>query len=104
MIPSIINLAISGMAFTRGIPGLAGLLLNWIPEGRDVPDYKRQPAAIGLMIQMFAGAALGIAVQLTIAWFLHVMPAIGLDLLDMARAVAVFDLPARAAQFFAGSL
>jgi hypothetical protein len=105
MIPSLINLAISGMAFTRGIPGLAKLLLNWIPEGRDMPDYKRQPAAIGLMIQMFAGAALGIAVQLTIAWFLilRVMPAIGLDLLDMARAVAAFDLPTRIGQLFAGT-
>jgi hypothetical protein len=71
-----------------------------------VPDYRRQPAAIGLMIQMFAGAALGIAVQLTIAWFLIlcVMPAIGLDLLAMARAVAAFDLPARLAQVVAGTL
>jgi hypothetical protein len=30
------------------------------------------------------------------------MPAIGLDLLDMARAVAAFDLPTRVAQLFAG--
>jgi hypothetical protein len=61
MIPSLINLAISGMAFTRGIPGVSRVLLNWIPEGRDVPEYKRQPAAIGLTIQMFTGAFLGIA-------------------------------------------
>jgi hypothetical protein len=32
MIPSLINLAIGGMAFTRGIPWLARLILNWIPE------------------------------------------------------------------------
>jgi hypothetical protein len=32
------------------------------------------------------------------------MPALGLDLLDMARAVAVFDLPMRVAQLFAASL
>jgi hypothetical protein len=30
------------------------------------------------------------------------MPWIGLDLLNMARAVAAFDLPARVAQLFAG--
>jgi hypothetical protein len=41
MIPSLINLAIGGMAFTRGFPGLPRLLLLWTPEGRDVPEYKR---------------------------------------------------------------
>ncbi len=106
MIPSLINLTIGGMAFTRGIPWLARLILNWIPEGKAVPEYKRQPAAIGLTVQMFAGAVLGIAAQAFLAWGLifHVMPWIGLDLLDMARAVAAFDLPARVAQLFAGSL
>jgi hypothetical protein len=105
MIPSLINLAIGGMAFTRGIPWLGRLLLQWIPEGKAVPEYKRQPAAIGLTIQMFAGAGLGIAAQALLAWGLifHLMPSIGLDLLEMARAVAAFDLPARLAQLFAGS-
>jgi hypothetical protein len=104
MIPSIINLAIGGMAFTRGIPWLARLLLQWIPEGKAVPEYKRQPAAIGLTVQMFAGAFLGIAAQAFLAWGLifHLMPWIGLDLLKMARAVAAFDLPARVAQLFIG--
>jgi hypothetical protein len=103
MIPSLVNLAISGMAFTRGIPWLARLLLRWIPEGKAVPEYKRQPAAIGLTVQMFAGAGLGIAAQAFLAWGLifHVMPWIGLDLLDMARAVAVFDLPMQLLQIFA---
>ena len=48
MIPSLINLAIGGMALTRGIPWLARFLLLWIPEGKAVPEYKRQLAAIGL--------------------------------------------------------
>jgi hypothetical protein len=106
MIPSLINLAISGMAFTRGIPGVSRVLLNWIPEGRDVPEYKRQPAAIGLTIQMFTGAFLGIAAEAFLAWGLifHVMPWIGLDLLNMARAVAAFDLPTKVAQLFSGKL
>jgi hypothetical protein len=105
MIPSLINLAIGGKAFTRGIPWLARLLLQWIPEGKAVPEYKRQPAAIGLTVQMFAGAFLGIAAQALLAWGLifHLMPWIGLDLLDMARAVAAVDLPARLAQLFAGT-
>jgi hypothetical protein len=103
MIPSLINLAIGGMAFTRGIPWLARLILNWIPEGKAVPEYKRQLVTIGLTLQMFAGAGLGIAAQAFLAWGLifHVMPWIGLDLLDMARAVAAFDLPRQLWQIFA---
>jgi hypothetical protein len=106
MIPSVINLAIGGMAFTRGIPWLARLLLQWIPEGKAVPEYKRQPAALGLTIQMFAGAFLGISAQAFLAWGLifHVMPPLGLGLLDTAGAVAAFDFPARVAKLFAGFL
>jgi hypothetical protein len=103
MIPSIINLAIGGMAFTRGIPWLSRLLLQWIPAERAVPEYKRQLAAIGMTVQLFVGAFLGLAAQAFLAWGLifHVMPAIGLDLLDMARAVAAFDLPMQLWQIFA---
>jgi hypothetical protein len=106
MIPSIINLAIGGMAFTRGIPWLARFLLPWIPAERAVPEYKRQPAAIGLTLQMFAGAGLGIAAQAFLAWGLifHLMPWIGLDLLHVARAVAAFDIPMRLARLVAGTL
>jgi K+-transporting ATPase A subunit len=60
----------------------------------------------GFDIQMFAGAGLGIAAQAFLARGLifHVMPWVGLDLLDMARAVADFDLPMRIGQLFAGFL
>ena len=106
MIPSIINLAIGGMALSRGLPGLGRLLLQWLPEGKAVPEYKRQLTAIGLTVQMFAGAGLGIAALGLLVWGLifHLMPALGLDLLDMARAVAVFDIPMRIGQLFAGTL
>ena len=106
MIPSIINLAMGGMALSRGLPGLGRLLLQWLPEGKAVPEYKRQLTAIGLTGQMFAGAFLGIAALGLLVWGLvfHVMPALGLDLLDMTRAVAVFDIPMRIGQLFAGTL
>ncbi len=70
-----------------------------------MPDYKRQLTAIGLTGQIFAGAFLGVVAQGLLAWGLvfHVMPALGLDLLDMARAVAAFDLPLRVARLVAGS-
>jgi hypothetical protein len=105
MIPSIVNLTIAGMAFTRGIPWLAWLLLQWIPEGKAVPDYRRPLAAIGLTTQMFAGVGLGIAAQAFLVWgiIFHVMPWVGLDLLDMARAVAAFDLPGRIGSLFTGA-
>ncbi len=106
MIPSLINLAIGCMALTRGVPGVSRLLLHWIPEGKGVPDYKWPLAALALTIQMFAGAFLGIAAQAFLAWGLlyRLMPAVGLDLLDMARAVADFDLPARAGRLFTNFL
>jgi|GEM_PF-2461173 len=74
--------------------------------GESRAGEQRQLVAIGLTVQMFAGAGLGIAAQAFLAWGLifHLMPWIGLDLLDMARAVATFDLPARVGQLFAGFL
>jgi hypothetical protein len=103
MIPSLVNLAIGGMAFTRGIPWLARLLLQWIPAERAVPEYKRHLAAIGVTAQMFAGAGLGLAAQgfLALVIIHYAIPLLGLDLLDMARAVAAFDLPMQLWQIFA---
>ena len=103
MIPSLVKLAIGGTALTRGIPGLPRLVLLWTPEGRDVPKYKRPFVAAGLTLQMFSGAFLGIAAQALVAWGLifHLMLWIGLDLLDVARAVADFEIPARAGRLFA---
>ncbi len=71
-----------------------------------MPEYKRQLVAIGVMVQMFSGAFLGIAAQALLAWGLifHVMPWVGLDLLAMARAVAAFYVPLRAYQLFTGIL
>ena len=82
------------MALTRGIPWLARLLLLWMPAGKAVPETAH----------VFAGAGLGIAAQAFLAWGLifHVMPWIGLDLLDLAHAVAAFDLPAQIVQLFIG--
>jgi hypothetical protein len=97
MIPSLVNLAIGGMALTRGVPGVSRLLLRWIPEGRDVPDYRRPLAALVLTGQMFAGAFLGIAAQAFLAWELlyYLMPAIGLDLLWLCQQLADLDLPGK---------
>src|SRR6202795_1725838 len=63
MIPSLINLAIGGMAFTSGIPGLPSLLLTFMPAAKAVPGFDRAWMALVLTGQMFAGAFLGIAAQ-----------------------------------------
>ena len=59
-----------------------------------------------LTAQLALGAALGIAAQIFLVWVIigHVMPFFGLELLDMARDFAAFNLPARVGQLFGGSL
>jgi hypothetical protein len=49
---------------------------------------------------------LGIAAQIFLVWVIigHVMPLFGLELLEMARGVAVFNLPARVGLLFGVSL
>lgn len=57
-------------------------------------------------MRSFAGVVLGVAAQAFLAWGLifHVMPRIGLDLLDMARTVAGFDPPARIRRIVSGTV
>ncbi len=83
---------------------MRGFSCTSCPRAKPCPEYNGNLAALVLTVQIFAGAFLGIAAQAFLAWGLifHVMPWIGLDLLDMARAVAAFDLPMRVAQLFAG--
>jgi hypothetical protein len=97
MIPSIINLVIGGASLMRGVPGVPSLLLKFMPANKAVPAFDRAWIATVLTLQLVGGAILGIMVQgaLLYAVFGYVMPRIGLELLDMARAVAAFDLPGR---------
>jgi hypothetical protein len=63
-------------------------------------------AALVLTYQVFVGAFLGIATQfvLAIAVIFYVLPWMGLELLDTARAVAEFDLPMRVLGLWWGDL
>jgi hypothetical protein len=71
-----------------------------------VPDFDRTWIALLLTLQIVAGAALGIAAQaiLIVGIVGYVTPWLGLGLLDMAREVAAFNLPARIGQLFGASL
>jgi hypothetical protein len=71
-----------------------------------VPKFYRAWIATVSTAQIAAGAALGIAAQvlLVVVVIGYVMPFFGLELLDMARDVAAFNLPARVAQLFGVSL
>jgi hypothetical protein len=97
MIPSIINLVIGGASLMRGVPGVAALLLKFMPANQAVPVFDRAWIATVLTLQLVGGAILGIAVQFGLIYvvFWHVMPRLGLELLDMARAVAAYDLPGK---------
>ena len=96
-IPSLVNLVIGGTALTRTAPGLPSLLLQKIPAGRAVPAFDRAWVALVLTLQVVGGVILGVAAQalLAVGLIRYVMPWLGLGLLDLARAVAAFDLPAR---------
>jgi hypothetical protein len=106
MIPSLVNLVIGGASLVRGLPGVPSLLLRKIPAQGNVPKFDRAWIATVLAAQVAAGAALGIAAQafLVIVIIGYVMPFFGLELLDMARDVAAFNLPARVGQLFGVSL
>ncbi len=102
MIPSLVNLVIGGTALTRAAPGLPSLLLQKMPAGRSVPAFDRAWIALVLTLQVAFGVILGVAAQalLAVGLIRYVMPWAGLGLLDMARAVAAFDLPARVGALF----
>lgn len=76
-----------------------------MPANRAVPAFDRAWIATVLTLQLVGGAILGIVVQfgLIYAVFASVMPWLGLELLDMARAAAAWDLPGRALATISGS-
>lgn len=81
--------------------GAASVAMDTCGKSR-VPEYKRQPAAIGVTAQIFVGAGFGLAAQgfLALVIIHYAMPLLGLNLLDMARAVAAFDVPMQLWQIF----
>ena len=97
MIPSLLNLAIGGIAFLRGIPGVRSLLLGFLPDGKAVPQFDRAWIALVLTTQVFVGIALGVATQVFLAIGIigYVLPWFGLHILDVVRDIAGFNLPER---------
>jgi hypothetical protein len=98
---------IGGASLLRGIPGLPlpTLLLRFMPVGKAMPAFDRAWLALVLTCQVFVGAFLGIAAQfvLAIGVIFYVLPWIGLELLETARAVAEFDLPMRVLRLWWGN-
>jgi hypothetical protein len=104
MFPSLLNLMIGGASLLRGVPGLPSLLLRFMPASKAVPAFDRTWLALVLTSQVFIGAFLGIAAQfvLAIGVIFYVLPWMGLELLDAARAAAEFDLPLRVLKLWWG--
>ena len=69
-------------------------------------SFDRAWIATVLTAQIATGATLGIAAQgfLVVVIIGYVMPLFGLELLDIARDVAAFNLPARVGELFGVSL
>jgi hypothetical protein len=97
MIPSLVNLTIGGFSLTRGIPSLSRYLHSRMPAGDAVDPFERNWIALALMVQWIVGTALGFFAQalLVLLIFRQVLPTLGLDILDLTRAVAGLDLPHR---------
>jgi hypothetical protein len=77
-----------------------------MPDRGGVLKWDRRWIAAVLTTQVAAGAALGVAAQafLVVVIIGYVMPLFGPDLLQTARDVATFNLPARVGQLFGASL
>jgi Domain of unknown function (DUF4062) len=97
MIPSLINLMIGGTALMRTAPGLSLWLLGYLPADTVVRSYDRVWIPAVLTAQVALGVILGVSIQALLAYGLifHIMPAIGLSVLDVARTLAGLELPAR---------
>jgi hypothetical protein len=104
MIPSMLNLAIGGVAFLRGVPGLPSVVLGFLPAGQAVAPFNRTWIALVLTAQTFFGAVLGLAAQagLAIGVIGYGMPWLGFHILDVARDLASFNLPERVWALFVG--
>jgi hypothetical protein len=105
MVPSLINLVIGGASLLRGLPGLPSVLLRFIPAQGAVARFDRAWIALVLTAQVamggFGGRRAGVPSR---GDHRYVMPFFGPELLDMARDVAAFNLPARVGQLFGVSL
>jgi hypothetical protein len=103
MIPSLVNLTIAGASLLRGVPWITQLLLRAMPENRAPASFDQPWMALLLTLQFFIGAGIGVVAQGVLAYVLIVwiLPPFGLNLLDLARAVAAPDLPKQAIEFVA---
>ena len=98
MLTLVKNLVIGGIR----VPRVSSPLLRFIADKVSLFKWDRHWIATVLTTQVATGTALGIAVQVFLVWVIigHVMPFFGLELLDMARGVTDFNLPARVGHLF----
>ena len=94
-IPSLLNLVIGGASLLRGVLWLNTALLRAMPPQRAPRSFDRDWIAAVLTAQVFLAGLLGIAAQAFVVYVVIglLLPAFGLDLLGLARAVAAPDLP-----------
>jgi hypothetical protein len=91
MIPSVINLFIAGFSFLRGLPILRKWLLGVMRENEAMPSTDRMGAALILTAQGAFALLFAVAAQVFLTWgvLYHLMPGVGLGILDLAKKVAM---------------
>lgn len=91
MLPSVINLFIAGFSFLRGLPILRDFLLGVMRENETMPAAHRFAAALILTLQGSFAVVFAVGAQALLAWGLlwHLMPMLGLGVLDLAEKVAI---------------
>lgn len=91
MLPSVINLFIAGISFLRGLPMLRKWLLSVMREGEAMPATDRLGAALILTSQSAFALLFAVAAQVFLTWGVvyHLMPRLGLGILDLAKNVAM---------------
>jgi hypothetical protein len=91
MIPSVVNLFLAGFSFFRSIRWSREFLLSSMRPGETMPIARRVASALILSTQGVLALAAALAAQYALAAIVlvHVLPALGLHILDVAAAVAM---------------
>src|SRR5262249_7745614 len=96
LVPSVLNLIVGGASLMCGAPWIPLFLLKYMPRDGAPASHNQTWMALTWTVHIVGGILLGISVQifLIVMMIAIIMPAIGLNLLEMCRVVYLQNLPA----------
>jgi hypothetical protein len=100
LIPSLVNLVVGCTSWLRSAQWVTNWVLQRMPKSRNQADRalrQRVPVALMLTAQWGLGGLMGLALMAFLVWAVlgALLPAAGLGLLDLMRALVDWNLPAR---------